>query len=917
MTAGERFGGIAAWASRHARALLFASVLVAVAAAIGATQLDTDAGTDTLVDRDSQEFQATDDFYRQFGDEAVRVLVEGDLRRLVLTANLGRLLRLEGCLSGNVPEKGKPLPGACKELARQKPAKVVFGPGTFLNQSVIAIEKQLGSQIENTRAEALAAARAAVRQAQAQGLSKAGQRQAANAAAEAVAQRFQGQLLRVAANYGITRLPRIDDPLFVSQVVFDTRQAPGTPKARFAYLFPNRDSALITIRLRPDLTDSERSRALDLIREAVYDTTPRAACKFRGKPAPCFQLQGGHYVVSGAPVVVDGVAGKLRSTLLVLFAAAIMVMAATLALVFRSRLRLLPLALALGAAAMTFGLLGLVGGSLTIASIAVLPVLIGLSVDYAIQLQARFDEAVAGGAGGPEAARLAAARAAPVVGTACLATAAGFLVLLLSPVPMVRSFGLLLVVGIGLAFLLALTAGFAALSLRRDQRASRSEDRRARSEQRRAPFAGFIRRLDQSGHRVSARVSSFGKSALAVGIETPGRVLAVAVALAGCGWVAGTQTEIASDIRQLVPQDLREVRDLDELQDVTGVSGELDVSVRARDVTDPDLVAWMSGFKQRVLARHGFTGQFPSCKKAEICPGTSPTDFFTNPQQGLTRERIRALYDAIPAYDSQAVVTRNPRTGELGHTTNISFGIRVMPLEEQQSLIDDIRAQIDPPGSGNGPPPGTEVGLAGLPVLAASSNSDLASSRYWLTLAGLLAVALALLGVYRSVSRALVPLLPIVLATGWSSLVIAASDIPLNPMSATLGALVIAIATEFSVILASRYHEERGAGRSVGEALRRSYGRTGAAVMASGLTAIAGFATLIVTALPPLRAFDFPMLRDFGFVTVVDLGVALLGVLLVLPAVLVWAEAGFEVRGVPLPRRLAALRPAWLARGGR
>ena len=113
--------------------------------------------------------------------------------------------------------------------------------------------------------------------------------------------------------------------------------------------------------------------------------------------------------------------------------------------------------------------------------------------------------------------------------------------------------------------------------------------------------------------------------------------------------------------------------------------------------------------------------------------------------------------------------------------------------------------------------------LAGLPVMAAETATDLSSSRYWLTLAGIAAVALALLAVYRSAARALVPLVPIVLATGWSSLILAATGIPLNPMSAALGALVIAIGTEFSVILAARYHEERGGGRSVGEALRRAY----------------------------------------------------------------------------------------------
>ena len=96
-------------------------------------------------------------------------------------------------------------------------------------------------------------------------------------------------------------------------------------------------------------------------------------------------------------------------------------------------------------------------------------------------------------------------------------------------------------------------------------------------------------------------------------------------------------------------------------------------------------------------------------------------------------------------------------------------------------------------------------------MLAADANSALSVNRYLLTLAGLVAVALALLAIYRSARRALVPLIPIVLATGWASLGLAIAGVSLNPMSATLGALVIAIATEFSVLLAARYEEERAA----------------------------------------------------------------------------------------------------------
>ena len=247
------------------------------------------------------------------------------------------------------------------------------------------------------------------------------------------------------------------------------------------------------------------------------------------------------------------------------------------------------------------------------------------------------------------------------------------------------------------------------------------------------------------------------------------------------------------------------------------------------------------------------------------------------------------MLDLLPAYFSQAVISRDPDTGEPGNTALIAFGIKVMPFDEQKELIDSIRSEIDPPGTDNDPPAGVDAEVAGLPVLAADANSALQGNSYLLALAGLVAVALVLLAVYRSARRALVPLIPIVLATGWSSLVLFLCGVPLNPMSATLGALVIAIATEFSVLLSARYHEERGGGRSVGEALRMAYTRTGTAVAASGITAIAGFAALIAT--------DIRMLRDFGLVTVLDLAVALIGVLVVLPAALVWAENGFAPFG--------------------
>jgi len=883
------FARLVAWAVRRPRPVVAGTLFLCLLGAAGALRLEADASTDTLVDSDSESFAATEEFKRQFGDDPVVILVRGDLQRLVLTDNLGRLLNLEGCLSGRVPEGQQAVTDTCGEIAALNPSQVVFGPATFLNQSAIQAEKFLNEQTRAALEQAQAASATAARDAARRGAPAEVQSQEARAAAQGVLGQFQSGLLDLAVRSGLTGPPTIDDPRFVSQVVCDSRLPGCTPKEKFSYLFPSSDAALIAIRLRPDLTEDERERAIGLFREVVEEDE--------------FRLDGGSYVVSGVPVVVEGLAEELRGEIVILLVAALAVMALTLVLVFGPPLRLLPLGIALVAVALAFGGLALFGGSLTMASLAVLPVLIGLGVDYAIQFQARFREAEGEGFAPAIAARRAAAAGGPVIASAGLATGAGFLVLLLSPVPMVRAFGLLLVLGIAIAFIAALTAGFAALTLARERPGGLGVA--ARFPRARRATAGLgVRR-----QRVGMVVATVGKRALALAIAVPGRVLAVALVLAVFGWIAGTRTEVISDITELVPADLPALEDVDQLQEATGVSGELNVVVRAPegDVTDPEVIEWMRDFKQRVLAGHGFTGASPQCEEAEICPAVALPDLFEDDGE-LTRGQVNAVLQAVPPYFSQAVLARSS-DGGAPDTAHLAFGIPVMPLDEQKQLIDDIRAEIDPPGSELDPPPGVDAEIAGLPVLAAEANEDLSGSRYWLTAAGLVAVAAMLLAVYRSPRRALVPLIPIVFATGWSALVLAAIGIPLNPMSATLGVLVIAIATEFSVILSARYGQEREGGRSVGEALRRTYARTGTAVLASGLTAIAGFAALI--------ASEIRMLRDFGLVTVVDLGVALLGVMIVLPATLVWAEGGFQPFSrwaTRARRRFGAVRPARAAR---
>jgi hydrophobe/amphiphile efflux-3 (HAE3) family protein len=874
---GERFGRLVGVVTRRPLLTLGVTALLALGGAALALRLEPSTATDTLVDRGSDSFKATERFKHDFGDEAVVVLVRGDLSDTVLTEDLGRVLGLEGCLSGNVPDTKKglgALPPVCRQIAQLKPSKVVFGPATFINTAVNRIVQEFTKRQATAQRQATRAASAARTLSRRRGDSPAEQERLSQAAAQAVTTQFTQYLIQLGLRYGITDIPRIDDPNFVSALVFDSSAGDaGVPKSRFAYLFPSSNAAMITVRLKPGLTNAERRRAIDLFRTA----TAQRAFKPR---------HGAHYIVTGVPVVSEGLADAVQTSIFVLLGASLLVMAATLALVFRTRLRLLPLALALAAAALTFGALSLAGGSLTMASIAVLPVLIGLAVDYSIQFQARFDEQRARAEDPRAAAAAAAAAGGPTILTAGVATAVGFLVLLLSPVPMVRGFGALLVVGIGLALACAVCAGFAALVRFGRPAPARRALPRVRA---RLAAIGGHRRVADARERLATRAWQ----ALGVPLSHPGRVLAIALAVAVAGLAADTQSKVISDVRELVPGDLPELRDVDALQDETGVSGEIDVSVHARDITDAKVIAWMTRFQQGVLRAHGYRDG-KRCTQPhnapELCPALSLPDLFAS--SGSTQAQVQRLLDQVPPYFSQGVLTPDRRTA------NLAFGIRLMPLDRQKDVVDDIKRRLDPP-------PGVQASVVGLPVLAAEANASLSSPwRRGLTLlAALAGVFLVLLLVRRSLRHAAIPLIPIALATGWSGGVVfllgqlpGPLEVDLNPMSVTLSALVIAISTEFSVLLSARYRQERERGAGPARAIELTYASTGAAVLASGATAIAGFAALI--------ASDIRMLRDFGIVTVVDLTVSLLGVLLVLPAALMWAEqhGEFRIRDL-VPRR--------------
>ena len=225
---------------------------------------------------------------------------------------------------------------------------MVYGPGTFINTAVNQITDQLTQRQQATSQAGRAGGRVG-----AQGVGPRGatpRRASASwpqAARNQVQSQFTQQTLQLALRYGLTGLPALDNPDFISTLVFDNKRGVGQPKTRFAYLFPSSTSAVVQVRLKPGLSEADRNRSIELIQQVTRDKLAQA----HGRRA----LRGHRHPGGGAGP------GRRRAQRAssCCWGRRCCSWRPRLALVFRTRLRLLPLAVALAAAALTFGALSL------------------------------------------------------------------------------------------------------------------------------------------------------------------------------------------------------------------------------------------------------------------------------------------------------------------------------------------------------------------------------------------------------------------------------------------------------------------------------------------------------------------------------------------------------------------------------
>ncbi len=651
----------------------------------------------------------------------------------------------------------------------------------------------------------------------------------ATAAGRAARSKDSGTTLtRVAAVKGAHDL---SNPEWVKFLLFNNDN-----KIRLALrtFYPNAEHSQIIVRLDGNQTLDKQSASADYV----------------VKTASKYTFDNATIITTGAPSLLENINQYLKGGMVLLGGIAIVVMILILLVLFDVRWRLLPMGVILVGLVWAFGLAGYLGIPLTLATIAGLPVMMGVGIDYAIQMQARVEEEVVDNHA-EHPIQETATNLCPALLVVTFDAVFAFSALYFAKVPMIRQFGALLAVGIAAICLCSILLPLASLGIRE----YKSPTRRQRS-----------KRSEKLGHIVVKLGDLPKASAIPL-------VVASLIIFFGGILVEG-KLKLQTDPIQWVNPHSQVIKNIHAVEKGTGSANELGVFVQGKDVFNNSSVAYVDDFTTQQLRDNHAKLATANSVVANI------SDLVNDVPDGSHVTPLGS--DITAAYAAASPDLRasfaNPR-----HTAlNIIFRTgspdgKGIPLSAQAEVVKSMKVAL-----ADARKHGLIATPSGLAVVGVGLLQNLESNRVLLTYLSIAFVATFLALRLRSLVRSLLSLVPVLIAVGAASLVEYALDLKLSPLTAVGGPLVVAVCTEFTSLILLRFVEERGKGHSPKEAVEMTASRTGRAFIVSGLTAISGVAVIATSSMP--------LLRDFGIVVGMNVAVALLSALVFLPPMLVWAD---------------------------
>ncbi len=797
------WSAVGTWLGRKTILTLVAVLALTGVFAIGLGRLDFATGQDSYIDPSSQVAKNNRAYQDLFGGENMVVLFsvpqDKTLVDLFTTHNVEQMNNMQAELEGN-------------------PAIVsVVSPVVLLQWTNDLITKGIASDI----------------------LARAIQRDPD----EAGKTLRQTDALLTTLRLGASGQQSLDNPDWVKFLLYDNTGFSLTADQQL--ISPADDQLVVRKALRAFIPDPHHAIfAAVLVGNAPLDALSTGSDAVKAAVAGQ-SFENADIVVTGTPTFLTDINNYLQGGMLTLGGIAVLVMMVILVVAFHVRWRLLPLVGMAVGVAWGFGAFGFSGTKLSLVTIAGLPILIGLGIEFAIQIQNRIEEERGiERVSDPFGQTLS--HMAPPLLAATMAAVIAFLTVKISKVPMVQDFGVLLSMGIVALLVAGVVLPLALIGAR----------------ERRSPST----KPDQPSW-VEATVRKLGS--LPRGAVLPLVFVAVAIPVLGLAVEGGSRIE--SDPINWANQSSVAIKNARTLETETGFASTLgvfvqaDPSVGSNGIFTDQMGAFQMDLVESQLAANPELAQASSLATTvgwlmEV-PGATPL-----PPTGL---------DMLQAFDIAPGSLRPALVADNGNAAQVLFQVGPSSLEERAVVLQHVEAAVADPGDQALLPSGATATAGGLAVVGVGLLENITANRAELTIVALLLVGAFLVFRYRDLARGLITMIPVLLAVGMSAVLVRLLDITLSPLTTVGGPLVVATCAEFAVLLMDRYAEERMRGFDPDESTRVAAQRTGRAFFTSALTTLGGFAVLMFSTLP--------LLSDFGMVVTINIAVALLAALVVVP----------------------------------
>jgi uncharacterized protein len=612
------------------------------------------------------------------------------------------------------------------------------------------------------------------------------------------------------------------------------------PESTRTLLYPSNVLTLVQMKLTPGLSDKVQKSVLTNV-QSVVDTSaapPGVIVEMSGSPAFSQQMSAG-----------------LTSNMGILIGGALVLMIITMGILFAYvRHRFMPVLLVAIGLVTSLGLMGLAGISLNMAVIGAFPVLIGLGIDYAIQFHARFDEEARKGSL-DDAVFMTVTRTGPAVMYAMLATSMGFLAMMVSTVPMIRSFGIVSIIGINTCFWIScIGMPTLALLLNYKPKPQQTGECYAVGTDACDTIIGKEKNKKKSGF-------SYGQFLTDTSVKiakNPVPVLLLAGLIALIGFQIDPTIPVSSDENAFVPSDMPAKINIDKVTRIIGATSTADLLVQGSRVTDLETVRWIKEFQDYELSHH-----------TEMTGATSIVTYVLQ-YNGGTMPETQAQLDTV-----LAKIPEDTRTSVLSDSMTgiIRFSTTDLSMNQQNSLKEQVKKDI----GFLEPPIGISVEPAGNFELMTSLLGAMSESKDTMTVLGFIFVGVFLILVYRHL-HAVSPMIPIIFVVGWNAVMMYIIGLTYNPLTATLGSMTIGVAAEYTILVMERYAEEEERLHDPIAAIQESVQKIGSAITVSGLATFFGFSALCLA--------TFPIISNFGISTLIAVAFSLIGAIFIMPAVL-------------------------------